>query len=74
MCFVNGYPLNHPLSLAVFLLWQLAHLTSVFFISFCMDAIEYPCPAMTDILCSFLPLTWSNSRTVGSDSPQSKHG
>ena len=51
------YLLKKPLSLAVFFLWQLAHLTTHKSISLFNASIDEPRPIMTDTSLFFSPVT-----------------
>jgi hypothetical protein len=66
--------LCQPCSRAVFLWWQLAHLTSHFAISRSTAPHEYPCVSRSATPRALLPRTWSNWSTKGSVVPQSVHG
>ena len=64
---------RQPARSPVLRLWQFTQTTSHCSISFARSRTEAPSIASQDTYPFFGP-TWSNSRTTGSDSPQSTHG
>jgi hypothetical protein len=61
---------NEFLSAAVFRRWQLAQRISHLFISIWIVSWPYPSQAIVITFFRFMPM-WSNSKTIGSSSPQS---
>jgi len=63
--------LQPPCLFIVRRLWQFRQTISHFFISAFMVLMPYPFSASRTTLSFFSPLTWSNSNTLSSVSPQS---